>query len=357
MEIPVAADAKNSVCGGLVYDETAELLWFVSDSKHLWLLPLSTGVAVDLGEATISKLLPELVIYEDHEQRLFAYSLAERRSIPLGVTLSAEFQMKVYADSQWLLTCGENGLYSVALTELRTRVVSHLLDARACEDFFNITDGQLTYESSVVFTYFNDESALRAQRVKFRVPLDGSAAPQLVESLERLGMPPFGLARCKNGLRAYALNQGETNYAEWSDAWINGWRFSTAASEVAFSEDCRRVRWKERSSKDGIGELYSALIGSDKRLRLGRNAGRYFELPDGRVLAQINIVGTPPNTDLVLIDEEARLAHWLLDNTWKVYAAQPLPQLGSLFVALINDGAVSGNRYLLLPLPRRAPAL
>src|SRR5262249_23953729 len=128
--------------------------------------------------------------------------------------------------------------------------------------------------------------------------------------------PPLSWARCANGLRASWMNINVEGNGRWSgDGWIADWRFSEKAYEISFSADCRRVRWKEQADSAGVGVLLSATIPNGVPLRLGRNVGTFAEQPDGRLLVHSNLVGLPEAERLLLVDEDAKVAHWLLDGT------------------------------------------
>lgn len=137
------------------------------------------------------------------------------------------------------------------------------------------------------------------------------------------------------------------------DGWLRGRRFMERGRAVSFGRDGQRprLRWLERAAtSENVGELLSApRDGSAPPLRLALNVRQYGEIGagrPGRVLAISNAAYRGAQNRLIVIDEEAREARWLLAGA-RDY--QRVPGTDDLLVRVVTGPAFD---ILRVPLPR-----
>lgn len=339
-----------------LYSATIDSVFYYGRDSHLFALSIEDDRTIDLGERTLVTTLPGLIVLSDRSKQLSVYVIEQAQRFELGRATATSIEAALSADRRWLLLCGEEGLLSIPLSSLSAGTTGQTLDERRCDriassaplyvDYFV---GQRSIDQGSYSNPSRDPGLLQ-----FRARLDGSEAPERLPGALPLQPQPFELATCHNGLRAYAMNRRMSSEPASSDAWVSGWRFSEDAGEVRFSGDCRRVRWIEHPQDGGLGELFSAEIGRGPRLRLGRSVRQFYELSDGRVLTLANRSGDAAGARLLLIDDAARQAYWLLDQSEPIYrlrhmAAQNELLLQSQHLPLGSTSPL--QRLSRLPLP------
>lgn len=341
------------------YDPTSDALFYVTEDGHLWGLPIATDTPVDLGVRSRLVTLPDLIVLLNAERRLSVYSWSLRQAFDLPLTLPLPAaSWRVEASRPWLVLCMARGVFTIDLGRLPDSPTVQQLDDRSCSRIQQLTTERVNYllgPAELGEFFAGDPESDRSVR-QFSAPLDGSQPTEEVFSTGPLTSQPLTLARCSNGLRAYNMNRQGTSDVTRQDAWINGWRFSEDAGEVRFSRDCQRVRWIEHPQVGGIGELFSAEIGSGPRLRLARNVREFYELGDGRVLTLANRHGLANEARLILLDEAERRGYWLLDQTETIFAVRHIAPALELLVQTryrLSSSSALNLRYARLPIPPR----
>ncbi|MDW8282112.1 MAG: hypothetical protein RMK29_10395 [Myxococcales bacterium] len=229
------------------------------------------------------------LLVRDGEGRVTLYSTVDEQDRDLGVRP----RRMVLLPRERLLTCGEDGLRVVPLAGGDDLV----LDRDACQGNSLWTSGD-----SVFYTVGDHMR---------RVPLDGSAPPQVV--FEGGGRQLLLIG--PEGELVYSLDPPGRWAHNASDGWLGDWRFMLRGRHVNFSFDGRRLRWLEHAATlNGAGDLLSAEVPGGEPLRLARNVTRYAELADGRVLAISNAAFWGTQNRIIVIDETTRTAQWVADS-------------------------------------------
>lgn len=360
LDWPVGAGMRRSYYGlQFGYNADLDSLFYHDEKGELWIYPLEAGPPINLGLVEIVQEGRDNILYVDDQKRLFIYSMRHQTSVSLGITRDMfGFENYFVLRSRWLLACGSQGLFSLSLEPFASPIPLRQLDVHECRDVLELDEHRVRYRARIY-----SESADTGQRgaglVEYTAPLDGSESPEPVSTADLPREGIFEIARCGNGLRAYSINVKKPNpyTRQFGDGWVNGWRFSEEAYEVAFSRDCRRIRWKEHRDSKGVGEIFSAEIMSNTRLRLARNADSFSELSDGRVLTRSNLIGLVDEVRYLLIDEDARQAYWLLDGSVHAVMAKLIAPLNELLLALPYEDNLEDHAdvrtWVRLPVPPR----
>jgi hypothetical protein len=163
------------------------------------------------------------------------------------------------------------------------------------------------------FYYLTVDGTFRA------VPVDGSGPP--------VDQPEEGLQRIytftADGAPIYTKDPGDRYIYGAGDGWLHDWNFMERGYGVSPSRDGKVMRWLEHAAQtSGSGELLSAPIPPEGQaasaappLRLALNVHQASELDDGRVLAVSNRAFIGTQNRVIAIDEQARVATWVANET------------------------------------------
>jgi hypothetical protein len=151
--------------------------------------------------------------------------------------------------------------------------------------------------------YYSIGSELRA------TARDGSGTPRRVlESGLRV------LAFGPNDEILYSRDPDDRYVLHVGDGWLGDWRFMERGRD-AYLFESGRVRWLEHAARaNGSGDLVSSVVSGTvggAPLHLARNTRQYQELEDGRVLCDANHAFRGTQNRAVVVDEQARVAHWV----------------------------------------------
>jgi hypothetical protein len=304
---------------------------FRRDQKYQRHFPIPAGVdPSDPGHSSGFDFLltsdGSILVIRNPDGSTTANSTLDESTISLG-TRPAVFLIDNMRAA--LLTLGSDGFRSVPLLGGRERVLtSTVFDPATLQlDDYNayyVLGGDL-----------------------FRVPLDGSAPPAMVQAnAARL----IGLGT--HGEIAYSHDPIDRYIGGAGDGWIGDWNFMERGRFPRFSADGTRVRFLEHAAITGIvGELTSVMLpaaGGGAPVSLGINVHAFRELPDGRVLSIENHAQAGVWNRLVVIDEAAHTKHWVVPSAAEFFVVPD----GSQIVADVVSGA-SGYNIVNLPSPSR----
>jgi hypothetical protein len=119
-----------------------------------------------------------------------------------------------------------------------------------------------------------------------------------------------------------------------------------------FSLDHARLRWLENAARsDGSGDLSSATIADRTLLPIARNVRTFGELSDGRVLAISNAAFKGTQNRLIIVDEAAATARWVVDSA-RDYLM--IPGTNDLIVKIVYGQL--GYEIRRVPIPPKVPA-
>lgn len=116
----------------------------------------------------------------------------------------------------------------------------------------------------------------------------------------------------------------------------------------AWSTDGTRLRWLgEAARSDGGGQFTSRVLPDGEPLFLANNVRQFLDVGPGRVLAISNAAGRGLYNRLILVDEEAREARWVVNSA---RAFTPIPDTNEVLVSIVN-GQI-GYDVRRVPIPR-----
>ena len=191
------------------------------------------------------------------------------------------------------MTVGADGFRSVPLSGKPERIL-----AQAVFD-----PASLTVEDKLA--YFPSGGAL------WRVPLDGSAPPALVQDhAERLWVSG------PRGEIVYSRDPGDRYIGGAGDGWLGASNFMQRGQLLTFTADGARLHFLEHAATvDTVGDLTSVTLPDGAPAKLGLNVYHFDELEDGRVLVLENRVYEGAWNRVVIVDEAAKTKHWVTPAT------------------------------------------
>ncbi len=235
----------------------------------------------------------EFFFAQDGEGQLVAHRTTADVDRALG-TFDRDLTQDSRARS--LFFCGKRGLMRLSLPSLDSQTV----DATACNPaILRVVSGTVLY--------------LREDGL---YELDNTLLPQrrLAGSIGQL------LAVGPGRALVHSTDPPLTYGAGIGDGWLGAWRFMNRGRRPTWSIETEptRMRWLENAARsDSSGELMSARIAaqdSERPMLLAKNVRQWLEVTPGRVLAISNAAGRGVYNRLILIDENAREARWVLDS-------------------------------------------
>lgn len=175
------------------------------------------------------------------------------------------------------------------------------------------------------------------------------------DGVQRRLEPPLGqvLAVGPDRRLVHSLDPPLSYGAGIGDGWLGDWRFMNRGRRPTWSLEGPdpRMRWLENAARsDSSGELMSARIAakdSERPLLLAKNVRQWLEVTPGRILAISNAAGRGVYNRLILIDEPARQARWVLDSARDFLR---VPDRSELIVQVVH-GQIGFDIYRI-PIPQ-----
>ena len=354
---PPAIDGRQ-LAKVTILGERAQLVAYTLNSQQTTLQLVSDGSTFDLGMGGLNRWVESqgYVIYTDGEGKLRVYFVDIKKDLPLDIALGRTDDYLAVAAarvSSGFVVCNQSGLVAVDLDVGKGMIAGppRLLDPAPCAGVY-LDSSRITSDVIQYFTIGTDFHA-------YRVPFDGSAAPELMPGPPPTMVPEGGrvLNTCGREV-AYTLTPLSADTNPGSDGWVRGWRFTQQGWGVLFSNDCRRVRWFEHAeSADFPSEFLSAGVEYGAITRLARSVAANQELPDGRLLVNAGVYPGGSSARLELIDEDLGEAQLLLDSGLQILGIAPVPRGdGSpaqwereVLLESFEAGGISTLRLLKLP--------
>jgi hypothetical protein len=263
----------------------------------------------------------------DGAGRVTIFSTVDEADVDLGVRP----RRLLLLDGDEMLTCGEDGLRVVPLRGRELMPPDRILDKMPCQG-----SGLWFLGDALLYLVSNQ---------MYRVPLDGSAPPQVV--FDGRGRQILLIGPNEDFIFSTDPPGRWANNA--SDGWLGDWRFMERGRYISFSYDGKRLRWLERAATlNGAGDLLSAEVPGGAPVRLARNVTRYGEIGDGRVLALANAAFWGTQNRIIVIDEKARSAAWVADSA---SAYMTVPGTRDLLVFVTTGG--TGFDLVRVTIPRK----
>jgi hypothetical protein len=235
---------------------------------------------------------------------LAAHSTKEEADIDLGLQPRRIFLYEPTSTTRRVVTCSASGVAVVPLQATAENPALQLDTDPCASEIFTAVRIKNSDGSSEVDVYYEIGGQLR------RVPLNGSRPPEaaLDRQVERV------LAIYDPSLIIYSQDPGNRYIYGVGDGWIGDWRFMDRGRAASLSFDKTKIRFLEDAAQPGgIGQLSMAPIGGDIK-RLAINVYQYDELDDGRVLAAANHAFRGTQNRIIVIDEKAGQAQWVVDQ-------------------------------------------
>ena len=283
-----------------VSEMTNSILLIRSDGSFQRELPLPDGVN---GSNLIDNVRlffddrGDHLISQDPDGNLVSHATTAESDLPLG---KADASLLWSSRNPSVIACGPNGLVRVPIDgSART-----MLDATPCQPDVLVLALQKVY-------YMRDGAL-------YTVPeLGGTPQPIATSSLAQLlGIGPDGSV-------IYSKDPSLLYGAGIGDGWIGNTQYMTRGRRPTWSSDGRRLRWLESAARsDGSGELVSALLPAPTSTLLAHNVRQFQELTPSRTLAISNSAGRGVYNRLILIDEDAQQAYWVVDSA-RAFATIP----------------------------------
>jgi hypothetical protein len=242
-------------------------------------------------------------------------------------------------------------------------------------------------DSSIIFTTDGDALLICGMHGLQRVPIDGSAAtvfdaavckPDIFlnrmgrviygrgESLytvsELGGTPGIFLAPPENQsigqllsvsadfVPVYSLDPPQLYGAGIGDGWISGQKYMERGRRPSFFSDQHGLRWLENAARsDNTGELMSVRIpkNDDEPLLLAKNVRQFSEMAPAKVLCISNAESKGTYNRLILVDETAQVAHYVVDSA---RAFLRIPDSNDVLVEIVNGQIGYDIRRVPVPL-------
>lgn len=276
--------------------------------------------------------------------RVVAHGLTDGRDVDLGAQ-PAGFLVDPSRTGPAILVCDAAGVRSVPADG---GAAATIVTGVSCEpDLLQIRQGAVLFQGSAQ----PGAAGAGAGRAVWRAALSGGPVEQIApaEARQILALGPVGVAGAGStgGAVCYSTDPASLYGAGVGAGWLGGWGFMERGRNVSFSADGTRLRWLERAANsDGVGELLSAQVPGGAPLHLGLNVRQYAEVAPGKVLAIGNAAYKGTQNRLVLIDESARTARWVLGEARDF---QFIPGTDDALVRLVAGSAFDVVR---VPIPR-----
>lgn len=300
-----------------------------SDGSFQRQLPLPEGVLVDrLFDHFKMNFDPkgEMLITRDLDGSLVAHATREERDLNLG---QAEPGALYSITAGALIVCGQKGLRRVPLDGSKEIP----LDGAACQpEVFGLVGSDVLYKRA---------GALFIVPALGGPPREVVAPPADQEIGQVLAVGP------KKEI-VYSLDPTSSFGSGIGDGWLAGQKYINRGRLVSFSQYTSRLRWLENAARsDGTGDLMSARIADGEPLLLARNVRQYSEVAPGKVLCISNAGARGTYNRLILIDEGAKVAHWVVEGARQY---RRIPNTQDALVQIVTGQTGYDIRRVPLPL-------
>lgn len=327
------ADAQDLVLAVWVLDKTTTTYQvFRRDGTYLRTLAVPPGLdperPFDRGRLVFDSTA-DYLFAQDAGGLVVAHGTIKERDVDLGAQPRGFLPDPAQPA---LLACDDGGLRRVAADGSGAKE----LDPAPCEPGLL----RLLGDSLLTGGAPSPRAAVREVR---QVPLAGGPARVLLraalEQVLALDGPDRQVVYSRDPASRYDVGVG--------DGWLGDWRFMERGRSVTFSADGTRLRWLEdAATSEKVGELLSAQLPGGAPLHLAFNVGRYSEVAPGKVLAIANAAYKGTQNRLILIDEAARRARWVVDSA-RDYT--PIPGSNDLLVRTVTGPGFDVVRVPLTP--------
>ncbi len=269
----------------------------------------------------------DLFLTRDAQNRMSLHATRQASDIDLGPIDLDTNTPPFFFDSgrQALWSCSRKGLRRIPLNGSAPA----LIDSRACNPDVLI--------SALGGVFYKSEDAI------YKTSNDGGTPTQVLPA-------PVGqvLALWLNHGIIYSLDPPLRYGAGIGDGWLNGWKFMNRGRSPSFSSDGRRLRWLENAARsDGTGDLYSASLAERQPRLLAYNVRQFREVAPGKILCISNAAGRGTYNRLILIDEEAQVAHWVVNGAGSFAL---IPSTNDVIAEIVSGPAGSELRRVPLSL-------
>lgn len=263
----------------------------------------------------------EQLITQDPDGKLVAHASRQERDLVLGVS---DPDIIWGGSKEALISCGMQGLRRFPLDGTGPVV----LDGAPCQsDLLRTTDELILY---------------RREGALYAVPERGGSPLKLRDA-------PIGqtLAVGPNLSILYSRDEALRYGAGIGDGYLGDALQFERGRRPTWSSDGTRLRWLgDAARSDGGGELTSKLLPDGESLLLAHNVRQYLEVAPGRVLAVSNAAGRGLYNRLILIDEQAREARWVVSSA---RAYTPIPDTNDVLVSIVNGQIGYDVRRVSIP--------
>lgn len=309
-----------------VEDKTPHLILLRSDGTSRRELALPADVTLEhLGQWSLA-LWPdgEHVLIWDHNALWTVHATRREEARPLRRTKDPA---TIDRRRGGLLFCGAEGLISVPLGTAQPLT----LDPRPCDPMvLRLIDDRILYKQG--------ESLIEYRATTGPVQRVASSVGQILS----VG-PADELLISRDPVARYGAGIG--------DGWLGDRQLMLRGRRPTWSSDRSRLRWLENAARsDNTGELYTERLaldetGQTERLLLARNVRQWGELPSGKLLVISHAATRGVYNRLLVVDERARTATWLLEGVSEYVR---IPGTRDLLV-VANESPVGANihRYTL----------
>lgn len=263
-----------------------------TDGSYLRKLPAPKGASIEQVRMFFDSSGDRLFV-QDQDSVLTVYYSKTEQLLELG----KQPRVLIFAPGQRvLLSCSDKGVKSLAIS---TATAMTLDDAPCDPDIFRVQGADLYYKSG---------TQLR------RVAHQGGTAPEVVlAGAEKEVGQLFTLSSQREPL--YSLDAPLRFGAGIGDGWLGDWQLMTRGRRPTFSSDGQKVYFLENAARsDGGGELTVGRIAERSLQTLARNVRNFQVLSDGRTLAIANAAFKGPQNRLIVLDEAAQSARWVVDS-------------------------------------------
>lgn len=322
--------------GPLGFDFDERVLFVLGADLVTRGLFLDDGISQELGTLYWGAQTKNGELFVDVEGMLLLYDTRQKTMRRLGQRLSPEGAVLGFDERyEAALTCDWDGVRRVSLWSGQVQI----LDPEPCG---GVGFGR-TAEKAILYFSGNE---LR------QVATDGNSPPIRITNM--VDQQIFAL--CDDGALAYSLDPPARYGTGVGDGYIQGRRFMERGRDVRFSQDCRRVYFKEHAATlRRLGQLRRFdrdKTDSDATVRLAENVGFVSVLSDGRLLIQDNLSTVGEHNRISLIDEDKLTARTLLTGPLAVLALRQLSDAKtdgreSAVLLEVDTAEITGPRRVL----------
>lgn len=263
----------------------------------------------------------ELLITQEPDGKLIAHDTRSEHDKLLGVS---DPDLVWGGSREAIISCGAQGLRRFPLDGSGPL----LLDGSPCQaDLLRTVDERVLYRR---------DDALYAVPERGGSPLKLRDAP--IGQILAVG-PNLSILYSRDPALRYGAGIG--------DGYLGDALQFERGRRPAWSTDGTRLRWLgEAARSDGGGEFTSKLLQGGEPILLAHNVRQFLEVAPGRVLAISNAAGRGLYNRLILVDEQAGEARWVVSSA---RAFTPIPDTNEVLVSVVNGQIGYDVRRVSIP--------